>query len=85
MNEDTNFGETLYLSVARHVNDGTYSPISINASAYSFVLVCRIEVGREEFGIAFNNMFSRKEDWKYTDEEWDAHFAKMVEASGVKS
>lgn len=64
--------EKLYLAVARHVHDGIYKLISINASSYTFIIVCQIQVSAEDFNIAWKNMYSKKADFKYTDEEWDA-------------
>lgn len=65
--------DDLYLCVARHVHDKIYSLVSVNASAYSFTIVCKVNVTREEFDVAWKNMFSKREDYKHTDEEWDSH------------
>lgn len=68
--------ERVYISVARHVSDGIYKLVSVNASEYSFVIVCNIQVSVEEFNIAWKNMFSKRSEFKYTDEEWDAAWLK---------
>jgi hypothetical protein len=86
MNLDVNFRsvhkvfrvpvEDLYTAVARHVRNGVYKLVSINASEYSFVVVCKIQVSAEEFDIAWKNIFSKGSDFKYTDEEWDIAWEK---------
>jgi len=48
----------VYLAVAKHVKDGIYKLVSVNASAYSFVIVCEIVVSAEEFNVAWQNRFS---------------------------
>lgn len=68
--------EKLYLWVAKQVHDGIFSLVSINASEYSFTLVCHIQVSAEEFKTAFQNMFRKKGDFLYTDEEWDDYLQK---------
>lgn len=59
--------EKLYLGVAKCVQEGIYSLISINASRYSFVIVCAIQVSKESFFEACDSMYS------HTDEEWRAY------------
>lgn len=68
--------EDLYLAVARHVHDGIYSLTSVSASSYSFVIVCEVLVSEKEYDVAVKNMFCKKADYKYSDEEWDAYLAK---------
>lgn len=68
--------EKLYLWVAKQVHDEIFSIVSINASAYSFTLVCAISVSADEFKTSFKNMFAKKGDFLYTDEEWDDYLQK---------
>jgi hypothetical protein len=68
--------EKLYLWVAKQVHDEVFSIISINASAYSFTLICNILVSADEFNTSFKNMFRKKADFLYTDEEWDDYLQK---------
>ena len=50
--------EKVYLAVAKHVKDGIYKIVSVNASEYSFVLVCEILVTKEEFEDRWTNKFA---------------------------
>lgn len=68
--------EMIYIAVARHVKDGIYKLVSINASAYCFVIVCEIQVSAEEFNIAWWNFLAKESEFKYTDEEWDTAWKK---------
>jgi hypothetical protein len=50
--------EKIYIAVAKHVRDGIYRLVSVNASEYSFVIVCQIEVSAEEFDAIWSNKFA---------------------------
>lgn len=65
--------DQFYLGVARHVQQGIYSLVSINAIAYSFTLVCDNKVSAEEFEMAWKKLFSKSCEYKYTDEDWDKY------------
>ena len=54
--------EKAYLAVEKHVKDGIYKLISVNASAYSFVVVCDVQVSDEEFSMAWKNKFARESE-----------------------
>jgi hypothetical protein len=54
--------EKAYLAVARHVKEGIYKLISVNASAYSFVVVCDVQVSDEEFEAAWINKFAEESE-----------------------
>ena len=73
--------EKLYLWVAKQVHDEIFSIVSINASAYSFTLVCAISVSADEFKTSFKNMFAKKGDFLYTDEEWDDYLQRHMEST----
>lgn len=40
--------DKLFVAVAEHVRDGHYSIVSINASTYSFVIICNSELPHNE-------------------------------------
>jgi len=50
--------ERVYLAVAKHLKDGIYNLDSINASEYSFIIVCRLQVSEEEFRVSWKSMFA---------------------------
>lgn len=52
--------DKLYVEVAKHVHDGIYRLRSVNASAYSFVIVCDILVSVEEFEAVWHGKFAKK-------------------------
>jgi hypothetical protein len=54
--------EKTYLAVARHVKEGMYKLISVNASAYSFFVVCDAQVSDEEFEAAWINKFAEESE-----------------------
>ena len=58
------------------MSDGIYNLVSINATEYCVVIVCNIQVSEVEFDIAWKNMFAKRSEFKYTDEEWDAAWPK---------
>ena len=77
INSDVNIGilmkdlpvslEKLYVGIAKNVEQGIYSLVSVNASAYSFIVICAIRVSAEEFQRAWNSMY------EHSDEEWHAY------------
>ena len=42
--------DKIFVAVAEHVRDGHYSIMSINASAYTFVVICTPELTQSELG-----------------------------------
>ena len=48
--------DKIFVSVAEHVRDGHYSIISINVSAYMFVIVCNSELTQSELGKLYREM-----------------------------
>ena len=54
--------EKAYLAVAKHVKEGIYKLISVNASAYSFVIVCDVQVSDEEFEATWINKFAEESE-----------------------
>ena len=74
--------EKVYLAVAKHVRDGLYRLVSINASQYSFVIVCDIQVSAEKFDEVWSNKFAKESEadesfgpyinWRTEAEYWDA-------------
>jgi hypothetical protein len=52
----------VYLAIAKHVRNGIYKFISVNASAYSFVIVCDVQVSDEEFSMAWKNKFAEESE-----------------------
>lgn len=49
--------DALYTAVSKQVEKGIFSIISVNASQYSFTLVCQILVTKEEFDLSWKNLF----------------------------
>jgi hypothetical protein len=50
--------DKLFVKIAKHIQDGSYSIVSIGASAYSFVIVCISELTSDEFMKLSFTMFS---------------------------
>ncbi len=50
--------DILYAAVAKQVEKGIFSIISVNASPYSFTLVCQILVTKEKFDHSWKSLFS---------------------------
>lgn len=72
--------EKLHLGVAKCVQEGIYSLVSISASRYSFVVVCALQVSAQAFWEAFDNMYS------HTDEEWHAYLqGKYIKPSQAEN
>jgi hypothetical protein len=55
--------EKAFLAVAKHVKDGLYKLVSVNASAYSFVVVCEVQVSADEFEAAWVNKFAKESEF----------------------
>jgi hypothetical protein len=51
--------DKVFVAVAEHVRDGHYSIVSINVSAYSFVIICNSELTPSELGKLHRNMYSK--------------------------
>ena len=48
--------DKLFVAVAKHVEEGLYTLISVNATAYAFVIVCASDVSSEDFRAAWSQM-----------------------------
>jgi hypothetical protein len=75
--------EQIYLGVAQHIQDGIYSIVSINITSYAFFIICEVKVSAEAFRIAWKNLLSKKEDYKYADEEWDAAYLDQIKSENL--